>query len=120
MLEDSKQAVLEMKATLDAVGVVEQDPALQEAAGRAFYNTSKFTLRGLRSRANRQQLTADFEAYLDTGKRSTSEGQKLTRCTACSRPPSTGDLPWWSTNRTPICATPSRSLYRTREALTGS
>ena len=65
VLEDSKQAVLDMKSSLDAVGVVEQDPALRQAAEQAFYNTSKFTLRDLRSRANRQQLTADFRAYLD-------------------------------------------------------
>ena len=54
-----------MQATLDTAGVVEQDPALRQAAGQAFYNTSKFTLRDLRARASRQQLTADFEAYLD-------------------------------------------------------
>ena len=65
VLEDSKQAVLDMKEMLDAAGVVEQDLALREAAGQAFYNTSKFTLRDLKARANRQQLTADFEAYLD-------------------------------------------------------
>ena len=65
VLEDSKQAVLAMKATLDAAGVVEQDAALRQAAGQAFYNTSRFTLRDLRARASRQQLTADFEAYLD-------------------------------------------------------
>ncbi len=65
VLEGSKQAVLEMKASLDAAGVVEQDPALRQAAGQAFYNTSKFTLRDLRARANLQQLKADFEAYLD-------------------------------------------------------
>ena len=65
VLEDSKQAVLGMKATLDAAGVVEQDAALRQAAGQAFYNTSPFTLRDLRARASRQQLTADFEAYLD-------------------------------------------------------
>ena len=65
VLEDSKQAVLGMKATLDAAGIVEQDSALRQAAGQAFYNTSRFTLRDLRARANRQQLTADFEAYLD-------------------------------------------------------
>ena len=44
VLEDSKRAVLDMKTTLDAAGVVEQDPALRQAAGQAFYNTSKFTL----------------------------------------------------------------------------
>ena len=65
VLEDSKRAVLDMKTTLDAAGVVEQDPALRQAAGQAFYNTSKFTLRDLRARASRQQLRADFEAYLD-------------------------------------------------------
>ena len=65
VLEDRKQAVLDMKTSLDAAGVVEQDPALRQAAGQAFYNTSQFTLRDLRARANRQQLTADFEAYLD-------------------------------------------------------
>ena len=65
VLEDSKPAVLEMKASLDAMGLVEQDSPLRQAAEQDFYNTSKFTLRDLRSRANRQQLTADFEAYLD-------------------------------------------------------
>ena len=65
VLEGSKQAVLDMKATLDDAGVVEQDPALRQAAGQAFYNISGFTLRDLRARANRQQLTADFQAYLD-------------------------------------------------------
>ena len=65
VLEDSKQAVLGMKGTLDAAGIVEQDSALRQAAGQAFYNTSRFTLRDLRARASRQQLTADFEAYLD-------------------------------------------------------
>ena len=65
LLEGSKQAVLDMKASLDGAGVVEQDPALRQAAGQAFYNTSRFTLRDLRARANRQQLTADFTAYLD-------------------------------------------------------
>ena len=65
VLEDSKQAVLDMKASLDKVGVIEQDPALRQASGQAFYNTSRFTLRDLTARASRQQLTADFDAYLD-------------------------------------------------------
>ena len=65
VLEDSKKAVLDMKAKLDEAGVVEQDAALRQAAGQAFYNTSKFTLRDLRARASRQQLEADFRAYLD-------------------------------------------------------
>ena len=65
VLEGSKKAVLEMKADLDTKDVVEQDLPLRQAAGQAFYNTSKFTLCDLRARASRQRLTADFEAYLD-------------------------------------------------------
>jgi type I restriction enzyme M protein len=65
LLENNKQAVLEMQASLNTAGIVDQDPALRQAAGQAFYNTSKFTMRDLKSRANRQQLRADFEAYLD-------------------------------------------------------
>jgi len=64
-LESTKQAVLDMKASLDEAGITNQDQALRQAAGQAFYNTSKFTLRDLRSRASQQQLRADFEAYLD-------------------------------------------------------
>ncbi len=65
LLEPTKPAVLEMKATLDKAGIVNQDQALRKAAGQAFYNTSRFTLRDLRARASQQQLKADFEAYLD-------------------------------------------------------
>ena len=65
VLEDSKQAVLDMKDTLDDAGIIEQDATLRQIAGQAFYNTSKFTLRALRARANRQQLEADFRAWLD-------------------------------------------------------
>ena len=64
-LEATKQAVLDMKATLDEAGIANQDRPLRDAAENAFYNTSKFTLRDLRARANQQQLRADFEAYLD-------------------------------------------------------
>jgi HsdM N-terminal domain len=65
LLEPTKPAVLEMKATLDRAGIVNQDQALRQAAGQAFYNTSKFTLRDLRNRASQSQLKADFEAYLN-------------------------------------------------------
>ena len=65
VLEPTKQAVLDMKDSLDGIGVVDQKAALREAAGQAFYNTSKFTLKDLRARASRQQLRADFEDYLD-------------------------------------------------------
>jgi type I restriction enzyme M protein len=65
VLEPTKQAVLDMKAALDKAGITNQDQALRQAAGQAFYNTSKFTLRDLKARASQQQLKADFEAYLD-------------------------------------------------------
>jgi type I restriction enzyme M protein len=65
VLEPTKQAVLDMKGSLDKAGITNQDQALRQAAGQAFYNTSKFTLRDLKARASQQQLKADFEAYLD-------------------------------------------------------
>ena len=65
LLEPSQPAVLEMKTSLDKAKIIHQDQALRQAAGQAFYNTSKFTLRDLKARASQQQLKADFEAYLD-------------------------------------------------------
>ena len=65
VLEPTKQAVLDMKASLDKAGIIDQRLALQQASSQAFYNTAKFTLRDLRARASQQQLKADFEAYLD-------------------------------------------------------
>ncbi len=65
VLEPTKDAVLSMKDSLDKAGITNQDAALRQAAGQAFYNTSRFTLRDLRNRASQAQLKADFEAYLD-------------------------------------------------------
>ena len=65
VLEPTNQAVLAMKKNLDAAGIVNQEAALCQASGQAFYNASPFTLRDLRARAKTQQLKADFEAYLD-------------------------------------------------------
>lgn len=65
VLEPTKAAVLAMKKQLDEAGFANQDAPLRMASGEAFYNTSPFTLRDLRSRAKAQQLQADFEAYLD-------------------------------------------------------
>ena len=65
VLEGTKQAVLDMKEMLDEAGVVDQEAALCQESGQAFYNTSKFTLSDLRARASQHQLRADFEAYLD-------------------------------------------------------
>src|SRR6266702_8864146 len=65
VLEPNKKAVLETKEMLDKAGITEQRAALCGASGQAFYNTSKFTLRDLKSRGNQQQLLADFEDYLN-------------------------------------------------------
>lgn len=65
VLEPTKAEVISMKAALDKAQVDNQDLALRQAAGQAFYNTSKFSLRDLRNRASRQQLKSDFEAWLD-------------------------------------------------------
>ena len=65
VLEDSKEEVSKMKATLDEAGVMNQWPALCNAAGQAFCNASPFRLKDLTSRAKAQTLRSDFEAYLD-------------------------------------------------------
>ena len=65
VLEPTKQAVLDTKQMLDDARITEQRAALADAAGQAFYNTSRFTLRDLKSRGNHQQLLADFEDYLN-------------------------------------------------------
>src|SRR6266496_2056165 len=65
VLEPTKKAVLETKQMLDKAGITEQRAALASAAGQSFYNTSKFTLRDLKSRGSQQQLLADFEDYLN-------------------------------------------------------
>ncbi len=65
LLEDSKEAVLNMKKMLDEAHIDNQWPALCNAAGQAFCNASPFRLRDLTSRAKKQTLKTDFEAYLD-------------------------------------------------------
>lgn len=65
MLEGTKQAVLDMKKTLDVAGIDNQWPALCNVSGQAFCNASPLLLRDLTSRAKKQTLKADFEAYLD-------------------------------------------------------
>ena len=65
VLEPTKDAVMEMKAALDKEKVTNQDDALRAASGQAFYNTSPFLLRDLKSRKTQQTLKDDFIAYLD-------------------------------------------------------
>lgn len=65
VLEPTKDAVLAMKKNLDASAVLNQEVALCSIAGQAFCNSSPYVLKQLKSRTNRQQLKADFIAYLD-------------------------------------------------------
>lgn len=65
ILEDSFENVQEMKKKLDIAAISNQWPALCNAAGQAFCNSSPFRLRDLTSRTKKQQLKVDFEAYLD-------------------------------------------------------
>ena len=65
LLEDSKETVLDMKKKLDDAGIDNQWGALCNTAGQAFCNASPFRLRDLTSRAKKQTLKTDFEAYLD-------------------------------------------------------
>jgi type I restriction enzyme M protein len=58
VLEPTKKSVLDTKKMLDEARITEQRAALCNAAEQAFYNTSKFTLRDLRSRGNQQQKRA--------------------------------------------------------------
>src|ERR1700688_4409600 len=50
VLEPTKHAVLDSKKLLDGAGVANQEGALADAAGQAFYNASPFVLRDLTSR----------------------------------------------------------------------
>ena len=65
VLEPTKEAVRTMKGQLDAAGITNQDAALRQAAGEAFYNTSPFRLRDLTHRGKQQQLKDDFQDYLE-------------------------------------------------------
>src|SRR2546428_11521081 len=49
VLEPTKQAVLDMKTSLDNAAIVQQDQALRQAAGPSFYKSAKFTPRDLKA-----------------------------------------------------------------------
>jgi type I restriction enzyme M protein len=64
VLVPTKRAALDTKKMIDEASITERRAALCDASGQAFCNTSKFTLRNLKSRGSQQQLLADFEDYL--------------------------------------------------------
>lgn len=65
VLEDTKEDVIKMKKQLDEMGILNQTEALCNVSGQAFYNDSPFILKDLTSRTKKQQLEADFIAYLE-------------------------------------------------------
>lgn len=65
MLEGTVENVRNTKKMLDEAKVDNQWPALCNAAGQSFCNSSPFLLKDLTSRANKQKLKTDFETYLD-------------------------------------------------------
>ncbi len=65
VLEPTRDAVKDMKETLDRASIANQDGPLRQAAGQDFYNYSGFTLKDLRNTANATRLRQNFEAYLD-------------------------------------------------------
>lgn len=80
VLKPTKKAVLDTKTMLDGAGITEQSAALA-AAGQAFDNTSRFTLRDLKSRASRQQLLADYmNGFSQTFRISSRTSNSATSC----------------------------------------
>ena len=65
VLEPTKEDVLATRSQLNAANIINQDGALRQASGQAFYNTSPFRLRDLTAAGHQQQLRSDFENYLD-------------------------------------------------------
>lgn len=71
LLEPTKEAVSKQKETLDKAKIMDQEFALRQAAGQAFYNSSKFTLKNLLD--NPKQLRQNFENYLDSFSKNVQE-----------------------------------------------
>ncbi|HLF96486.1 MAG TPA: class I SAM-dependent DNA methyltransferase [Methylococcaceae bacterium] len=65
VLEPTKGKVRALSAQLDKAGVSNKHAGLCGASGQAFYNSSPFTLKGLKSAETGQQHRRNFEAYLD-------------------------------------------------------
>lgn len=66
LLEPTKDKVLEMKERLDKAGILNnQDQVFYNITGYPFYNTSKFTLKTLKSEIDPQRLKQNFIAYLN-------------------------------------------------------
>ena len=65
LLEPTKEQVLTMKEQLDKNHIDNQAPILYNVTGYPFYNTSKFTMKTLKSEIDAQRLKINFTEYLN-------------------------------------------------------
>ena len=64
LLEPTKENVIKMKERLDSGQIGNQDPILRGVTGYPFYNTSKFTMKTLKSEIDPLRLKMNFLEYL--------------------------------------------------------
>lgn len=65
LLEPTKQQLLTQKEVLDKNNIQNQDPILYNVTGYPFYNTSKFTMKTLKSETDPLRLKINFNDYLN-------------------------------------------------------
>lgn len=65
LLEPTKQQLLAQKKMLDDNNIQNQDPILYNVTGYPFYNTSKFTMKTLKSETDPLRLKMNFKDYLN-------------------------------------------------------
>lgn len=65
LLEPTKDAVIQMKEQLDKNKIENQAPVLYDITGYPFYNTSKFTMKTLKSEIDPLRLKMNFIEYLN-------------------------------------------------------
>ncbi len=65
LLEPTKDAVIQMKEQLDKNKIENQAPVLYDITGFPFYNTSKFTMKTLKSEIDPLRLKMNFIEYLN-------------------------------------------------------
>ena len=65
LLEPTKDAVIRMKEQLDKNKIENQAPVLYDITGYPFYNTSKFTMKTLKSEIDPLRLKMNFIEYLN-------------------------------------------------------
>jgi type I restriction enzyme M protein len=65
LLEPTKEQLLKQKKMLDDNQIQNQDPILYNVTGYPFYNTSKFTMKTLKSETDPLRLKINFTDYLN-------------------------------------------------------